>query len=162
RFLALPGDSKIEFEAITYPQPAPGSYPGWRFPDGAVLAETLYLDTDSGRKRIETRILHNEKLVGTEEVGDQYWRGYTYIWNDDQREATLLEDPLGLDRTFVLKDAKAPEGKRKQAWHFPSRTECTTCHNMAAKYVLGLQTLQANTDHDYGGVIANQLKTFEH
>lgn len=158
RFLALPGQSQIEFETITYPQPAPGSYPGWRYPDGAVLAETIYLNTDKGKQRIETRILHNEKLVGTEEVGDQYWRGYTYVWNDEQTDATLLEDPQGLDRAFTVKDEKAPEGKRRQNWHFPSRTECTTCHNMSAKYVLGLQTLQANREHpDYAG---NQLKIF--
>ena len=28
---------------------------------------------------------------------------------------------------------------------------------MAAKYVLGVNTLQMNQDHDYGGVVANQL-----
>jgi uncharacterized repeat protein (TIGR03806 family) len=163
RFLGLPGESQIEFETITYPQPAPGSYPGWRYPDGAVLAETIYLDTDKGRRRIETRILHNENLTGTEEVGNQYWRGYTYIWSDDQTDAVLLEDPQGMDKAFSVKDPKAPDGKRQQGWHFPSRTECTTCHNMAAKYVLGLQTLQANRAHDYGpGGIANQLATFEH
>ncbi len=33
---------------------------------------------------------------------------------------------------------------------------------MAAKYALGLNTLQMNRDHDYGGVTANQLATFEH
>lgn len=159
RFLALPGDSKIEFESITYPSPAPGSYPGWRFPDGAVLAETLYLETDKGKQRIETRILHNQKLLGSEEVGDQYWRGYTYVWNDEQTDATLLDDPQGLDRVFTVKNAKAPGGKTQQNWHFPSRTECTTCHNMAAKYVLGLQTLQANCDHaDFAG---NQLAIFD-
>ena len=38
----------------------------------------------------------------------------------------------------------APGGRRQQTWHFPSRTECAVCHNMAAKYVLGVQTLQMN------------------
>src|SRR5438067_2898217 len=33
RYIAIPGDAKIEFETVTYPQPAPGSVPGWRFPD---------------------------------------------------------------------------------------------------------------------------------
>jgi hypothetical protein len=33
---------------------------------------------------------------------------------------------------------------------------------MAAKYVLGLTTQQMNKDHDYGGVIANQLATLAH
>lgn len=36
------------------------------------------------------------------------------------------------------------------------------CHTMPAKYVLGLDTLQLNRDHDYDGVVANQLDTFEH
>jgi hypothetical protein len=33
---------------------------------------------------------------------------------------------------------------------------------MAAKYILGVTTLQMNKDHDYSGVIANQLATLEH
>jgi putative heme-binding domain-containing protein len=166
RFLGLPGESKIEFEGILYPQPAPGAPPGWKLPDGAVVAETLFLEMEPGnpssRRRLETRVLHNQRLVGTEEVGDQYLQGYTYIWNDEQTDAVLLEDPQGKDRAFALRDPKAPGGKRQQTWHFPSRTECTACHNMAAKYVLGLQTLQMNRDHDYDGVAANQLKAFEH
>ena len=33
---------------------------------------------------------------------------------------------------------------------------------MPAKYALGVNTMQINRDHDYGGVIANQLATFDH
>jgi hypothetical protein len=33
---------------------------------------------------------------------------------------------------------------------------------MSAKFVLGVNTLQMNKDHDYGGVVANQLSTLEH
>src|SRR5262249_20216627 len=89
------------------------------------------------------------------------WHGYTYVWNDEQTDATLL-DARGLDRTFTVRDPKAPGGERKQVWHFPSRAECTLCHTMPAKYVLGLNTRQMNKDHDYGGVVANQLRTLEH
>jgi putative heme-binding domain-containing protein len=163
RFLALPGQSRIEFETLTYPQPAPGASPGWKFPDGTVLAETLFVETEAGnpasRRRIETRLLHNERMPGNEEVGDQYWRGYTYVWNDEQTDAVLLEEPQGRDSVLTLRDAKAPGGKRQLSWHFPSRTECTVCHNTAAKYVLGLQTLQVNRDH--GSPAANQLRTLE-
>ena len=165
RFLAIPGAAKIDFEAVLYPF-APGAPPGWKFPNGTVLAETLSLEMEPGnpasKKRLETRILHNQRLTGTEEVGDQYWQGYTYIWNDEQTDAVLLEDPQGKDRTFSLRDAKAPGGRRQQTWHFPSRTECTACHNMAAKYAIGVQTAQMNKEHDYGGIHANQLKTLEH
>ena len=53
-------------------------------------------------------------------------------------------------------------GTREQTWHFPSRSECTLCHNTAAKYVLGINTLQLNKDHDYGEVVANQISTLNH
>jgi len=152
RFLAIPGKSQIEFEGMKYPN-ARNAPPGWKFPDGAVLMETISLDTPAGKRRIETRILHHERLTGTEEIGDQYWQGYTYIWNDEQTDATLLEDPQGRDRTFTVRDPKRADEPRQQSWHFPSRIECITCHNMAAKYVVGMQTAQMNH--------GNQLRMFE-
>jgi uncharacterized repeat protein (TIGR03806 family) len=166
RFLALPGERKIEFDAVVYPQPAPGSLPGWHFPGGTVLVKTFILETERGnpasRRRLETRLLHYQYMGGTEEYGDQYWRGYTYVWNDEQTDAELA-DAAGLDRTFTIKDPAAPGGERKQTWHFPSRAECTLCHTMAAKYALGVNTLQMNRDFDYGdGRAANQLRTLEH
>ncbi len=166
RFLALPGYSQIEFDTVEYPQPAPGAPRGWRFPDGAVLVKTFAMEMEQGkpasRRRLETRILHFKQLAGTEEVGDQMWLGYTYVWNDDQTDAELLA-AQGADRELTIRDAAAPGGIRKQTWHFPSRAECTLCHTMPAKYVLGVNTLQMNRDHDYGsGRTANQLQTLEH
>jgi uncharacterized repeat protein (TIGR03806 family) len=165
RYLAIPGDGQIEYNAVEYPQPAPGAPRGWKFPDGTVVVKTFFLELEKGnprsRKRLETRLLHFEKFGGTEEYGDQYWRGYTYLWNDEQTDAILC-DAGGADRTFTIKDQAAPGGERKQTWHFPSRAECTLCHTMPAKYVLGINTLQMNKEHDYGqGRIANQLLTLE-
>lgn len=169
RFLAIPGDGKIEFETVTYPQPAPGSEPGWRFPDGTVMVKTFFLDqavkegeTDKStqRRRLETRILHVERVHGTEEVGDQVWRGYTYVWNDEQTDAELC-DKNGADREFTVRDPAAPDGLRKQKWHFPSRTECTVCHTVTAKYTLGVNTAQLNRVHDYGNSQENQLAVLD-
>jgi uncharacterized repeat protein (TIGR03806 family) len=165
RYLAIPGDGQIEYNTMTYPQPAPGSLPGWRFPNNTVLVKTFSLDLEPGkpqsRRRLETRLLHVQRYPGTEEVGDQVWYGYTYVWNDDQTDAELL-DGKGLDRKYTILDPKAPEGKREQTWRFPSRTECTMCHTVTAKYALGVNTIQMNKDHDYGGVLANQLATLDH
>lgn len=163
RFLALPGMKQIEFDAVEYPQPAPGAPRGWRFPDGTVMVKTFAMEMEKGnpasRRRLETRILHFEQVAGTEEVGDQVWRGYTYVWNDEQTDAELLP-AAGADRELTIRDAAAPGGTRRQIWHFPSRAECTLCHTMPAKYALGVNTLQMNRDHDYGnGVVANQLQT---
>jgi uncharacterized repeat protein (TIGR03806 family) len=164
RFLALPGTAQIEFDTVEYPQPAPGAPRGWRFPDGTVAVKTFSMEMEKGnpasRRRLETRLLHFEHVAGTEEVGDQVWRGYTYVWNDDQTDAELLE-AKGADRELTIRDASAPEG-RQQTWHFPSRAECTLCHTMPAKYVLGLNTRQMNKNHDYGdGHVTNQLRKLE-
>ena len=119
-------------------------------------------DDPASRKRLETRILQHRKMPGNDdEYGAQYWYGYTYLWNDEQTDAELL-GPAGLDREYAVKDESAAGGSRMVKWHFPSRAECTLCHTMAAKYVLGVTTLQMNKDHDYGGVIANQLATLDH
>lgn len=165
RFIALPGNSKIEFDTVTYPQPAPGALPGWRFPDGTVLVKTFSLDLKAGdpasRRRLETRILHYKHMPGTEEVGTQFWRGYTYVWNDEQTDAELLET-TGANREFTINDPAAPGGKRVVNWRFPSRAECTLCHTMSAKYALGVNTAQMNKDHHYDGVTANQLEALAH
>jgi uncharacterized repeat protein (TIGR03806 family) len=165
RYLALPGDSKIKYNTLTYPQPAPGAPPGWQFPDGAVAVKTFALEMEVGNvdsvRRLETRLLVHETIPGTDEYGEELWHGYTYVWNDEQTDAFLLE-AKGRDQEFVIKDAAAPGGERKQMWRFPSRAECTLCHTMPGKYVLGINTRQLNCDHHYDGVIANQLDTFDH
>jgi uncharacterized repeat protein (TIGR03806 family) len=165
RFLALPGDSKIGFDKVVYPHGP--DYPdlGWRFPDGTVLVKTFSMEMEKGNpasaKRLETRILQYRKMPGNDdEYGAQYWSGYTYVWNEEQTDAELLAAG-GLDRTLTIKDAAAADGKRDITWHFPSRAECALCHTMAAKYALGVTTLQMNKDHDYGGKIANQLAVLE-
>ena len=148
RFIALPGESQIEI--------ASNHGVGWSFPDGTALIQTFALDLEVGnptsRHRIETRML-------TRQQGE--WVGYSYIWNDEQTDATLVE-AAGTDRVFTIQDASAPEGSREQSWHYPSREECMECHSRAANYVLGLTTLQMNKLHNYGAVSDNQLRTLNH
>lgn len=162
RFIAIPGEGQIGFDEITYPQPSPGAPPGWRFPDGTVLVKTFFMEMERGnpasKKRLETRFLHFQQFPGTQEYGDQYWRGYTYVWNDEQTDAELL-DEKGADKLLKI---KVGDKTVEQNYRFPSRAECTLCHTNAAKFALGVNTLQMNRDHDYGGVVANQLATLEH
>jgi uncharacterized repeat protein (TIGR03806 family) len=165
RFIALPGDSQIEFDDVIYPHGA--TYPdvGWRFPDGTVLVKTFAMEMERGKpestRRLETRILQYRRMPGNDdEYGAQYWFGYTYLWNNDQTDAELAPAE-GVDRKLTIKDSAAHGGKREQTWHFPSRAECTLCHTMAAKYVLGVTTLQMNMEHDYGSTRANQLTALE-
>ena len=109
-------------------------------------------------RRLETRLLHFQQFGGSQEIGDQYWRGYTYVWNDEQTDADLL-DASGKD---VLLKVQVDGKRTEQKYRFPSRAECTLCHTNASKFALGVSTLQMNGTHDYGGVVANQLATLDH
>ncbi len=82
------------------------------------------------------------------------WYGYSYAWNDEQTEGTLIE-AKGADRDFTRSRRKP--ARRSLNWHYPSRSECMVCHSRAANWVLGFTELQMNHVHDYGGVKENQL-----
>ena len=143
RFIALPGDdAKIDFHPTR----------SWSFPDGTVLVKSFALEEVEGdantRKWIETRFL-------TKQQGE--WVGYSYAWNDEQTDAELVESQ-GRDVQIAI---RSESGQRKQKWHFPSRAECMVCHSRAANFVLGVSTSQLNRDHDYRGVVDNQLRTLE-
>lgn len=143
RFIAIPGDNpKIDFNVTK----------AWGFPNDTVLVKSFALEGVEGdptsQRWIETRFLTKQQ---------NEWVGYSYIWNDEQTDATLVAKE-GLDRDYSIKTA---QGERKQSWHYPSRTECMVCHSRAAGFVLGLSTPQMNRDHDYGGVVENQLSVLE-
>ncbi|MEX0819943.1 MAG: PQQ-dependent sugar dehydrogenase [Pirellulaceae bacterium] len=122
---------------------------GWNFPDRTVLVKSFAFETAgeaNARRWIETRLL-------TKQHGE--WVGYSYAWNDEQTEATLVAAE-GLDREFAVD--LAGDDSQPRRWRFPSRTECMVCHSRAANFVLGPSTLQMNKEHDYGGIHANQLE----
>jgi hypothetical protein len=147
----VPGDKRIEFTAEN----------GWNLPPGSVVVKHFALEVEKGNpataRRLETRLMHNEH---------DHWRGYTYVWNDEQTDAVLLEDPRGRDQTFTVKDPGGAE--RKQTWHYPSRAECTLCHTMPANFLLGVSTAQMDRELDYGSLATgptkrgNQIRELEH
>jgi len=148
RWLGLPPETKIDYTTKR----------GWNFPDKTVIVKSFFIDTEEGnpesRRWIETRFLTKQ---GSE------WFGYSYAWNDEQTEGSLIESK-GMDREFAVKVAKSkehPDGVKKLNWHYPSRAECMVCHSRAANWVLGFTELQMNKEHDYGDVKENQLAVFE-
>jgi glucose/arabinose dehydrogenase/mono/diheme cytochrome c family protein len=148
RWLHVPPGGKIDFTTNR----------GWNFPDLTTIVKSFYLDMEEGnaasRKWIETRFLTKQ---------DGEWHGYSYAWNDEQTEATLVE-ARGTDREYTITanpSAQPASAKRKLSWHYPSRAECMVCHSRAANYVLGLTEVQFNKVHDYNGVKDNQLRVLE-
>lgn len=140
RFIVLPEGAKIGFEEQA----------SWRFPEGTVLVKNFFLDLDredaAERRRLETRFFVRSQ---------DGWKGYTYVWNDDQTDAVLLDKAT--TRTYEVKTA---DGVIKQPWYFPSSADCMACHTRATDFVLGPNTRQMNRMHNRGNDAANQIDTF--
>jgi uncharacterized repeat protein (TIGR03806 family) len=143
RWIALPGESRIEFTEKG----------GWRFPEGAVLVKTFSLDCRDSEtvapRRVETRLLVLQQ---------KEWVGYSYQWNDAQSDAELVP-AAGADRVYRVSGPAQED--REQVWRFPSRADCMVCHSRAAGFVLGLNTLQMNKVHEYGSAAENQLAVLD-
>jgi uncharacterized repeat protein (TIGR03806 family) len=145
RWLALPGDARIDFSPKGE----------WKFPAGTVFVKHFELATGPNQpdkaRRLETRVL----------VVDGRGGGYgaTYKWRDDQGEADLLAD--GMTEEIAVQSA---DGPAKMKWAYPSRGECLMCHTANAGFVLGVKTRQMNRAFTYPatGLSDNQLRTLNH
>ena len=110
----------------------------FQFPPGTVLMKHFRLNG----ALVETRLFMRHP--------DGDWAGYTYEWNAQQTDATLVQG--GKSVTIGAAD-----------WIFPSGNDCLACHTAAAGYSLGLEAAQLNRDFAYSstGRTANELRTLD-
>jgi uncharacterized repeat protein (TIGR03806 family) len=108
----------------------------WDFPNGTVLRKDFRL----GNQLVETRLFMRHP--------DGVWAGYSYEWNGQQTDATLV---VGGKTSTVA----------GQQWVFPSDAQCLQCHSTAAGRSLGLETRQLafNITYPQTGRNAHQLVT---
>lgn len=151
RFIGVPGTAGVGFRST--PEKVGGSMFSRKmeFPKNSVVAKTISLemaagDSDSAR-RVETQLLHFD---------GRFWRGYTYEWNEEQTDATLVADS-GRSRVFDVTDVTAPGGVRHQRWKFHSRTECLRCHNPWSEHTLAFNIAQLNRRGATGDSAGNQI-----
>jgi uncharacterized repeat protein (TIGR03806 family) len=108
------------------------------FPPGTVLVKSFSL----GGKRIETRLFFR--------YADGGWAGFTYAWNAQGTDATLVSESTDVDVSG-------------QTWTLPSPAQCLSCHTAAAGFSLGLEAAQLDSSFQYPtGRTANQLATLIH
>lgn len=130
RWMALPEGQRISI----------GADGDWTFPSGTVLMKNFRI----GARLVETRLFMRHP--------DGVWGGFSYEWNADQTQATLLEGGATRD----LGDGRS--------WMFPSEGQCLDCHTQAAGRALGLETAQLNRSFTYPQTsrTANELTTLNH
>lgn len=107
-------------------------YDQWTFPAGSVFVKHFELEgygPGGSTHRIETRLL-------VQGPNDSAY-GVTYKWRADQSDAELVE--RGFHEEVVAADSD-----RKQTWFFPGPSDCLTCHNANAGFVLGVNLRQIN------------------
>jgi putative heme-binding domain-containing protein len=124
---AFPGTSAATLYTEGRPIPGMVYWHSFRmhFPADAVLLRTLSL---AGR-RVETQLLHYDGVD---------WRGYTFAWRDDQRDADLVATD------GAEKEVRDPDAKGTRLWQFLSRTQCLLCHNNQSEYALAFLPEQLN------------------
>lgn len=120
RFLAVPENGQLKLQPN-------GEF---TFPNGTVLVKTISAPSpDDSRtdRRLETQVLHFE---------NESWRPYSYVWNEDQTDATLVAAG-GAELSY-----RFPGSTRTQTWHIASRTECNLCHSPYLGSVLSFNATQ--------------------
>src|SRR5205823_4344765 len=58
-------------------------------------------------------------------------------------------------------------GQRRQTWHYPSRTQCATCHSVWSDYAISFSEPELDRVEKFKGadgkiVEDNQIRTFRH
>ena len=130
RWLAIPNGTSI----------AVGADGDFGLPNGTVLVKHFRLNG----ALVETRLFMRHP--------DGDWAGYTYEWNAQGTDATLVQG----GKTVAI-------GSPPQDWIFPSGNDCLVCHTAAAGFSLALEAGQLNHDLTYAatGRTANQLHTLD-
>jgi uncharacterized repeat protein (TIGR03806 family) len=128
RWLGIPNGTSI----------AVGGDGDFTFPNGTVLMKHFRLNGTL----VETRLFMRHP--------DGDWAGYSYEWNGQQTNATLVQG----GKTVAVGG---------QNWIFPSGNDCLTCHTSVAGFALGLESAQLNHDFVYAsmGRTANELRTLD-
>ena len=120
-----------------------------KFPTGTVIAKTFAYPDDAddkspGERFIETRIQFLEPTG---------WYGYSYIWSDDQADASLSLGGGMVDVSWINADGERMTNK----YQIPNANQCLSCHSQNKKYS-PLGTTASNLNRP--GVqkdVANQL-----
>lgn len=174
---ALFSDYALKLRTVWIPEGAgPALYDeraAFRFPVGSVITKTFYYPRDGGalsRVRADgealahfdgrTLDLDAVRLVETRILvrGDAGWRAASYVWDDDQRQASLARTGAFVDLTLVSADGAA----QPLDYLVPNTNQCANCHvtdttDGQGVRPIGPRARHLNRDFEYFGRTANQI-----
>ncbi len=141
RYIVLPEGGKIEFRADDE----------WGFPEGTILVKNFFFDHDRRDPKAGFRIIETRLLVRDADN----WRGFTYVWNDEQTEATLLRTGKRVDIDYVDLAGAA----QTEEYIVPNEDQCSSCHERDdVEHSLGLITPQMNRPVERDGKTVAQIE----
>jgi len=114
----------------------------WRFPKGTTFWKEFAWE---GRK-VETRMIRRGD--------DGAWSFATYVWNDEQTDATLAPE-AGIPDAFTLPASVSGTKVRKHS--IPGTADCLSCHASNPSVAIGFDALQLSDDRDPGAPHAESL-----
>lgn len=144
RFLVLPQGARATFSATD----------DWGFPDGSILIKSFYFprdrrDPEGARRLIETRLLIRD------DAEPEGWTAHTYVWNDEQTEATRVIAGRQVAVDFI--DEAGKPGS--QLYLVPNTNQCGNCHTRDDKYrAIGTSTAQMNVAVERDGAPVSQIE----
>ncbi len=136
RWIMLPDLAKVSV----------GSDGVFTYPRGTIFVKHFHAGST---RRLETRLYV---------LRDDGWRGFTYVWNEAQDDADLIDG-----RVEQELPGKLARQLGTDTWTYPGRADCASCHTAQAGYVLGFRSEQLDRMRPGGPGrrSANQLDVFQ-
>jgi parallel beta-helix repeat protein len=142
RFIRLPGGSSMTYQQEDV----------FTFPVGTLIIKTFSYPRDmnepaAGEQLLETRIQQHT------ETG---WYGFSYLWNEENTEATLALGGAAVDVSWTDQDGRG----RSNLYQVPNANQCLSCHSRDGTFV-PIGPTAANLNRDSGDGHGNQLAHFQ-
>ncbi len=125
-----------------------------QFPIGTVISKTFaypidMTDPTRGERLLETRIEFRQ---------DNGWFGFSYLWNEQQTEATLALGGSEIDVSWIHTDGK----QRRNRYQVPNANQCLNCHQQGDQFVpIGPVAANLNGSWDHGHGSRNQIAAWK-
>ncbi len=141
RFIYLPSDARLQYRES-------GAF---QFPEGATIIKNFYYPLEAahpekGRRIVETRLLLKE-VKG--------WKALTYIWNNEQTDATLEVAGASFPVSWIDAGGK----KINLEYVVPNVNQCKGCHSYDGQFT-PIGVTQKQLDRTLAGN-RNQLQIFQ-